>query len=156
MENFKEEGVFKIYFKGTELEANQQFNLSFYYHSDNVEDFKDFQTFMLNYNQLTREKQNNSFSNIIKVVTFGNIKEMDIQNYYVILRTVSNNPVDDKENKERQGYLIVRTKKNEHLVVGYWPFPYFTHHREINLNPSINLKNMLQQPEKYNDILMVT
>ena len=153
MENIKEEGVFKIYFKGTELEANQQFNLSFYYHSENVEPFNDFQTFMLNYNQLTREKQNYSFSNIIKVVTFGDIKEMEIQNYYVILRTVTKDP---GEKEEDQGYLVARTKKNEYLVVGYWPFPYFIHHREVNLNPIINLKNMLQQLEKYTDILLVT
>ncbi|MHA1521482.1 MAG: hypothetical protein ACTSVZ_04080 [Promethearchaeota archaeon] len=153
MENIKEEGVFKIYFKGTELEANQKFNLSFYYHSEIVESFKDFQTFMLNYNQLTREKQNYAFSNIIKVVTFGDIKEMDVQNYYVILRTVTKKT---DENEERQGYLVVRTKNNDYLIVGYWPFPYFVHHREVNLNPEFNLKKMLEQSEKYQDILMVT
>lgn len=153
METMKEEGVFKIYFKGASLELDKEMNLTFYYHSDLVEKFDEFPTFMLNYNELTRKKQSFSFNNITEVITYGKANKSDIVNFYAILRT----ELDANGNeKEKQGYLIARNKDQQDLIVGYWPYPYFLHHIEMHLNPAINLRNMLQNPEKFREILIVS
>lgn len=43
--DLKEDGVFKVYFKGKGYEIDKNWNLTFFYHTELVESFDNFQNF---------------------------------------------------------------------------------------------------------------
>ncbi|MCF2139027.1 MAG: hypothetical protein K9W44_03110 [Candidatus Lokiarchaeota archaeon] len=168
--DLKEDGVFKVYFKGKGYEIDKNWNLTFFYHTELVESFDNFQNFLMNYNELTRKKKAYSLNNIVEVITYGQIKEMQIQNYYILLRTKkkvikkeekqpSSESTSNKkkfENEIREGYLIARLKSQEDYIIGYWPYEFFIHHMELHRVPILNILQTTKNPEDFENILLVS
>lgn len=161
MDNRPQDGAFKIYFKGVGYELEKDWSLTFFYNSSVVEPFENFQNFLMQFNELTRKKKALSLSNIAKVIKHGPIKDYNIQNYYVLLRKKkekndSSAKAEIQPDEIREGYLLVRTKNQEDLILGYWPYEFFRNHLELQRVPVISIKQITENPDNFEEILLIT
>ncbi|MHA1748145.1 MAG: hypothetical protein ACTSYF_05820 [Promethearchaeota archaeon] len=161
MDDRPEDGAFKIYFKGVGYEPEKDWSLTFFYNSNIVEPFKDFQNFLRQYNELSRKKRALSFNNIAKVIKHGSIENYNVQNYYVLLRKKKNKNEKSLDNEGpveeiREGYLLARLKSQEDLILGYWPYEFFYHHLELQHVPVVSINRIIESPEEFENILLIS
>lgn len=165
MEDHMEQGTFKVYFKGKEVNLDKKMNLTFFYHGEVVAKLDHFPSFLLDYNELTRRKKTFSFTNIHDIIPFGAAEKGDVQNWYVLLATpkLKTNAEQTPSSintpstfvPEKMGFLISKEKDQNYYVKALWPFEYFQEHLEIHHNLEMIIKRIIELPDQFSEVMLI-
>jgi hypothetical protein len=140
--------VYKVIFKGTEGDEEDNFTLTFKEISIN-EPIKVSPQQLSTLKRFSQTAQNIiNFQNIEEVIRIGEPTIGLIINYYIVLLFIT------KLDHQRKGFLIGNVKGKGDVLLGIWPF---TQKLEFSNSNKINkiFNDLIKKPENYNKICLI-
>jgi hypothetical protein len=150
MEEINYNLIYKVHFQGISTDKE---DLRLTFHSLNNEYLlEDFPKFLLLINDLSRKKKTYSFGNIKEIIPLGQASPFKIAQYFVVMYTEQ---VMDKSPK-KNGLLIGKIEDTKYNVLGVWPV--ITNDQQISFKSNFNniLSEIIEKPQKFVDILLIS
>jgi hypothetical protein len=146
----QEKQFFKVYFSGNDAFPATGLNLTFFSLPNPIQ-LEQFQTYLVKFNDISRKKSIHSFGNIKEVISTGTRGVGKIHQHYIILYSIK---IEDK--LLRTGILIGDHSESGFLVLGIWPISAIESAVPSKEGYKALFDQILNSPENFTDILLIS